>query len=89
MICHSCEKDETACVCSVKRPPLFEMANADDPLSIVKAAQRSIIDSIRHVLAQTKELRPDVHGLTWEQIDDTLLRFREKEPRMIIQDGAM
>lgn len=66
----------------------YEMAQADNPEEIVKAAQFAIIEAMRDVF---KQMKRDIKnpGLTWDQIDDCLLMFKEKKPTVIIQSEPM
>lgn len=63
----------------------FEMANADDPEGIIVATQRSVLAGLQGLF---KGLQEDIGGpgMTWEQIDLVLTKFKEKKPQIITQE---
>lgn len=64
----------------------FEMANALDPNEIIAATQRALIDAIIKLVADTQKTYPGVPGLTWDQLNFLLMRYREKPPTIHFQD---
>lgn len=62
----------------------FEMANADDPESVIHATQRSLVRGLRELF---KGLQEDIKqpGLTWDQLDATLEAFGKKKPTIIVK----
>lgn len=66
----------------------FEMAYADDPSGMVKAAQRAFIASMKNVVALLKK---DIGGpgMTWEDLEHFLSEFEKKEPTIIEQSEEM
>lgn len=64
--------------------PSFEMANSDSPEEIIRATQRSIMLSMKDVVAGIKK-ECGGPGLTWAQIDYLLKGFEDKAPTIIHQ----
>ena len=68
----------------------FEVANADDPEELIKAAQRAVISSMKRVLADFKnDVNMKAPGLTWEQLEYFLDEFAKKEPEIIKQEHEL
>ncbi len=67
----------------------FEMANADDPQGIVRAAQKSVLTCLQQILADTKIAEPKIPGLTWEQLDYLIEHLKKKEPTIITQEHEL
>lgn len=64
----------------------FEQANGDNPQEIIIATQRSLIKAIKGVIS---DVRKDTKapGLTWEQLDYLLDKFKDKEPTVVFKTG--
>ncbi len=66
----------------------FEMARADAPEEIVRATQRSVIQAMQDLVNDLK-VQQQAPGLTWEQIEYLFEKFKDKQPKIFIQDGEM
>lgn len=67
-------------------PLKFEMADANDPNDIIRAAQRSIVTAIEDVILGVKRQAPGRPGLTWDEIAYLLKEMKNKEPKIIHQN---
>lgn len=67
----------------------YEMANADDPEQIILATQRSLINALLDVLKDVKKSALDRPGMTWDEIEYLLSKFKEKPPKVIFQKGEL
>lgn len=66
----------------------YEMANANDPLDIIKATQLSVVNAIIDLVAEL-EKETNQPGLTWEQLNYMLVVFRDKQPEVFMQKDEM
>lgn len=57
------------------------VANADNPEQIIRATQESLIDGM---IGFINGLKKDLNqpGLTWEQIEYVLKKWRDKKPQV-------
>lgn len=62
----------------------FEMASSDKAEEVVMATQRSLINCMLEVL-QGLKTDTKMNGMTWEQLEFFLQRFKEKKPTIITQ----
>lgn len=68
----------------------YEMANSEDPRSMIMASQRALVAMIKQVIADVrKDIDPRIPGLTWEQINHTLDYAAAKEPTIISQEHEL
>lgn len=63
----------------------YEMANADDPHSIIEAATKSVLNSMQMVLHDLEKIT-NGPGLTWLQLDAMIEVFKNKKPTVVFQD---
>jgi len=62
------------------------MANEDDGArEIARATQHALINAMLNVIAETK-LEVGAPGLTWEQLEEFLRMFKNKDVTIIIQE---
>ena len=65
----------------------FEMANAGDTRGIIKAAQISVLKSMKDVIEHMKT-EVGGPGLTWVQLDFLIEEFKKKEPTVVEQSDV-
>lgn len=67
----------------------FEMADSKNPLSIIKATQRSVIKAMRDIVDEVKrtyeETGDKLPGLTFEQIYYLFDAYENKDPKVFFQ----
>jgi hypothetical protein len=68
--------------------PNFHMANAENLEEIITAVQYSLIDAMIKSVKGAKDDGLQV-GMTWEQIEFFLKKFRDKKPTVIVQEEPL
>ncbi len=64
----------------------FEVADTDNIVELCNATKRALIISMQKVLKEIQQNTNGSFGLTWDQLDFFLEKFKEKQPTIVTQN---